>query len=167
MSALELQRLSTPVLAGCCGLIAGGMLVMAASSNLSPVIAGLAMCGLLVAVAIMFSPSLGLLLTAAVIPIERLGRLTADTNMYTVSLMRIIGLLALASFLVHAFNRKWKFRFGKPFFAYLVYCGLAILTRSKASEARMAIDIPYWNPANTVAMTLLTQMMASILEMCQ
>src|SRR5882762_11709356 len=77
MFALELQRLSTPVLAGCCGLIAGGMLVMAAS-NLSPVIAGLAMCGLLVAVAIMFSPSLGLLLTAAVIPIERLGRLTAD-----------------------------------------------------------------------------------------
>jgi len=127
MSALELQRLSTPVLAGCCGLIGGGILVVAAS-NLSPVIAGLAMCGLLVAVAIMFSPSLGLLLTAAVIPIERLGRLTADTNMYTVSLMRIIGLLALASFLVHAFNRKWKFRFGKPFFAYLVYCGLAILT---------------------------------------
>jgi len=127
MSALELQRLSTPVLAGCCGLIGGGILVVAAS-NLSPVIAGLAMCGLLVAVAIMFSPSLGLLLTAAVIPIERLGRLTADTNMYTVSLMRIIGLLALASFLVHAVHRKWKFRFGKPFFAYLVYCGLAILT---------------------------------------
>src|SRR6266566_3483648 len=127
MFALEPKRLSIPVLAGCCGLLAGGILVMAATT-LSPVIAGLAICGLLVAVAIMFSPSLGLLLTAGVIPIERLGRLTADTNMYTVSLMRIIGLLALVSFLVHAVYRKWRFRFGKPFFVYLVYCSVAIMT---------------------------------------
>ena len=127
MFALELKRQSTPVLAGCFGITAGGMLVIAAT-KLSPVIAGLAICGVAVAVAILFSPAFGLLLTAAVIPIERLGRLTSDSDMYTVSLMRIIGMLALGSFLVHAVNRKWKLRFGKPFLAYLIYCGLAIMT---------------------------------------
>ena len=127
MYALELKRLPMPVLAGGCGLFAGAMLVLAAA-RVSPVMAGLAMCGLLVAIAILFSPTLGLLLTALVIPIERLGRLTSDSNMYTVSLMRIIGLLALGSFLVHAVNRKWKLRFGKPFFIYFAYCGIAIMT---------------------------------------
>ena len=46
-------------------------------------------------------------------------------------------------------------------------CGLAILTRSKAREARRAIDIPYWSPAKAVVIALLTQMMAWILEMCR
>lgn len=127
MFDLDAKRSSTAVLAGLCGFTAAGLLVVG-SAQVSPVMAGLAVCGLLVAAAILLSPALGLLLTAAVIPIERIGRLTSDSSMYTVSLMRIVGLLALGSFVIHAVTRKWKLRFGKPFFLYLAYCGLAVGT---------------------------------------
>jgi O-antigen ligase len=127
MFALDVKRVPVPLLAGGFGITAAAMLVIA-GSRLSPLLAGLAICGVAVAVAIMFSPGLGLLLTAAVIPIERLGRFTSDSDAYTVSLMRIIGLLALGSFLLHAVYGKWKFRFGKPLLIYFLYCSFAIMT---------------------------------------
>ncbi len=127
MFALKAKQVSAPALAGFCGIVAGGVLVLA-SAQISPIVAGVAIGGLLVAVAVLLSPVSGLLLTSAVIPIERIGRLTSDSSFYTISLMRIIGLLALVSFLVHAASRKWKLRFGSAFFLYLAYCGVAILT---------------------------------------
>lgn len=94
----------------------------------SPMFGVFAIAGLLVVISVMLWPELGLLLCAAVIPMERIGRLTADSSMYTVSLMRIVGLLALAGFLLHAATRKWRMRFGAAFYLYLAYCGLGLIT---------------------------------------
>lgn len=72
-------------------------------------------------------PAIAFLLTASIIPIERLGRLTADDAMYTISLMRIVGSLALGSFLLHALIRRRRIVFGTAFWLYSLYLGLALL----------------------------------------
>ena len=129
MSALnsKLATLRVPLIATICGLAGGGSLLMAAS-QVSPLVAGAAVLGILIAVAIVLSPVLGVLLTSAVIPMERIGRLSADTQAYTVSLMRIIGLIALISFMVHAVVKRWKLHFGEALVIYGIYCFLGLLT---------------------------------------
>jgi hypothetical protein len=59
---------------------------------------------------------------------ERLGRLTDDASMHTISLMRLMGMLALGSFLVHALVRKWRLYSGPAILLYSAYCLLAILS---------------------------------------
>jgi hypothetical protein len=76
---------------------------------------------------LILAPPLAFLATAFIIPIERLGRLTDDSAMYTISLMRIVGTVALASFLLHALIRRQRLAFGLAFWLYLVYFGLAVL----------------------------------------
>jgi O-antigen ligase len=121
------RALRARLVATCCGLAGGGSLLIAAS-QVSPLVAGAAMLGMLVAIAIVLSPVLGVLLTSAVIPMERIGRLSADSQAYTVSLMRIIGLIALISFILHAAVKRWKLYFGEALAIYGIYCFLGLLT---------------------------------------
>jgi O-antigen ligase len=116
-----------PVLACVVGLAAGVLLVLTSTAT-SPLMALLLFVGLVVALGVLANPTWGMLLTAAVIPIERLGRFTDDSSMYTFSLMRVVGLLALGSFLLHALVKKWKLNFGTAFLLYSSYLSLAILT---------------------------------------
>lgn len=75
---------------------------------------------------LMLSPTLSFLLTAAIVPVERLGRLTADSSMVTISLMRIVGTITLASLLLTALVKRQKLYFGSAFWVYLLYFGIAI-----------------------------------------
>jgi hypothetical protein len=108
--------------------IGSGVLLVVSVSMSGPTFAVLAIFGLLVVISVLIWPEVGLLLCAAVIPMERIGRLTADSSIYTISLMRIVGLLALASFLLHAATRKWRLRLGPAFYLYLAYCGVGLIT---------------------------------------
>jgi hypothetical protein len=76
---------------------------------------------------LMLAPPLAFLAMSFIIPIERLGRLTDDNAMYTISLMRIVGTVALASFLLHALIRRQRLAFGLAFWLYVTYFGLAVL----------------------------------------
>jgi len=101
--------------------LSGGALSVLLALRTSPLASAAAFGGLAVAMVVMFSPQLGLLLVAAVTPIERLGRFTEDTSMYTISLMRIFGVLALGSFLLHCLLKRWHIIFGAGFFLYGIY----------------------------------------------
>jgi O-antigen ligase len=127
MSALDLHPAAPTRWAIACGC-GGGLLLAAAASELGFKATALLFGGVLVAVLVFYSPVLGLLLTAAVVPLERIGRLTDDTSMHTISLMRIMGLLALGSFLLHALLQKQKLRFGPAVVLYAMYAGFAVLT---------------------------------------
>jgi hypothetical protein len=138
MFARELTIPRIPLWLGVYGAL-GGLLWVYAASQLGPKWSLLMMCGLVLACLVMLSPKLGLLLTVAVIPMERIGRLTGDSSMYTVSLMRVMGLLALGSFLLHAFLKKHKVQLGTAFFLYSVYCGLALLTITYTNDLLGAV----------------------------
>jgi len=127
MFALERSKVSLPLLALVCGGL-GGVLTVLLSNALSPMATLMMFLGIPVAGAIMINPQLGLMLTVAVIPIERLGRFTEDSSMYTMSLMRVIGMLALGSFLLHGLIKRWKLNQGVALYLYATYWAFSVLT---------------------------------------
>jgi len=113
----------------------GGLVWVLAASYMSAGTAFVAVGGLLVASALFIFPSAAFLLVAAVIPLERIGRLTPDSSMYTVSVMRFVGLLALVVFLLHAALKKWRLQFGAAFTMYGAFCVWAICTVTFSSDS--------------------------------
>ena len=105
---------NSPLLMGMVAFL-GGVLLVVAATRTSPVLGLAIVVGVLITAVAFLSPEFALLLTVAVIPLERIGRLALDSNQYTMSLMRIVGVIALGSFLLHAMLNKWKIRFGTGF----------------------------------------------------
>ncbi len=94
---------------------------------LSPLIALVLLVGGLLCVAMLLFPEFAFLLTAFVVPIERLGRFGDDSSLPMVSLMRVVGTLALGSYLLHALLRGWKPRFD---LAFLLCAGFILVVFS-------------------------------------
>ncbi len=77
-------------------------------------------------VVLMLSPTLSFLAVALVIPVERLGRFTGDSAMLTISLMRLVGTVCLASYLLNALLTRQRIHFGGALAVYTLYFGIAI-----------------------------------------
>lgn len=103
-----------------------GILFIFIGVNTSPLLAIFIIVGIGVVLLLFFYPSLGLLLIAALVPIERFGRFTDDTSEFTVSLMRIAGILVLGIVILRRLIEKRQIVFDKTFFLYLAYCLIAI-----------------------------------------
>jgi hypothetical protein len=114
--------------------LAGGVAYAVLAAQSSPRAAGLAIGGLGAAVVVMTEPALGYLLSAAMIPVERFGRLTDDTSSYTLSIMRILGIVALASLLLNALVRKRTLVLGRAFWLYAVYTALAFVSLTFSTD---------------------------------
>lgn len=120
-------------LAALLGLTSGSMLV-AVGTLLSPLVAGAVVLGGLVAGAAMYSPFVSVLLTAAVVPLERVGRFTNDNSAVTFSLMRVLGLLGLASLLLHAFLTRTRLRVPLPVLLYAAHVFVCCLTLTYTTD---------------------------------
>lgn len=124
-------RLGAGILALILGGATGvGMVVVAAKT--SPVLALAAVIGGLFFLVLVRYPLLGLYACALVVPLERMGRFTDDSNMYTISLMRVLGVLALAAMLV----RHRRYEFDRSFWLYCGYTALAFLTVLYTSDVQ-------------------------------
>lgn len=144
----------------CIGTVSGIFFILL-GNLLSPWVA-LSLCfGLLVAIGILMRPDWALALTVLVIPIERLGRLTNDSSMYTLSLMRIVGLLALLCLIINVFTRKQRFIFGLPFFVYLGYCLIALMSISYTNDVSGAVRASGAVIANLMFFFLIINMVSS------
>ncbi len=118
---------SQQMLALATGAICGTILT-ATIARTSPMIGTGVMLGTVVFGAILLYPRVGLWLTALVIPIERLGRFTNDSSEYTISLMRIIGMLTLVAWLLHSTINRKRLVFGLPMGMYATYLSYGFLT---------------------------------------
>jgi hypothetical protein len=107
--------------------LAGGASLTAAGAFASAPVAAAACLAAGAGVALLFAPQMAFLATVLVIPVERLGRITPDSAMYTLSLMRFMGLIALASFLVHAFLRRRPIFWATPLALYGTFAVVAVL----------------------------------------
>ncbi len=112
------------VAVGCCGALA----LTALASAVSPLTALLGMLGLVVAAAMMVSPNVALWVVCFSLPFERIGRLTNDADQVAVSVSRIVGIIALASLLLHAALKKEKLKIGVPLLLYAGYTAIALLS---------------------------------------
>jgi hypothetical protein len=118
-----------------------GLLVALAAARTSPYIALGAVLGIVAFGVLVYDPSLGLLLTAALVPIERVGRLTDDAAMYTVSLMRIAGLLALGALLLNRLLKKKGFVFGTPLLVYAAFVGVSLLSVTYSDDRVKSVQM--------------------------
>jgi hypothetical protein len=135
-SSWLLRRLDCPLdpagpllLAGAAVAAVGLALVMTAlASSFSPVVTAIGAIGAIVAAWMFLSPNVALLILCASLPFERIGRLTNDADQIAVSASRLLGLLALASLLLHMFIKKERLRFGLPVWLYGGYTVIALLS---------------------------------------
>jgi|LGOV01.1.fsa_nt_gb O-antigen ligase len=120
-------QLCAPLVAVLLGAASGLMLVLL-TTEVSPVPALCLTIGIGVAAAIFYDPRIGFVITAAVVPLERFGRFTDDTSMYTVSLMRMIGVLTLGALSFHLLAKKENFKLGPAFVLYFLYTAFCFFT---------------------------------------
>jgi hypothetical protein len=113
------------------GLV-GSLVFVILSGSLSPVIALIAIAGILVAAGMIASPEFAILMVCFSIPFERIGRLTNDADAVSVSVSRILGVITLGSLLLHVALRHKKLRFGWAFALYACYVGFAFLSNAWA-----------------------------------
>lgn len=138
MRGRRLRGLHTLLLGSGVGL-GGGTGLALASAMTSPLIgAGLAVAAMF-GMLMLLSPAAGLMLVAGTIPLERIGRLNEDFSSMTISLSRISGLTALATFLLYAAVRRLKLHFGLAFWLYAGYAFIAASTIAHAFEQKNAI----------------------------
>jgi hypothetical protein len=123
----ELARLHPSVLALLVGG-AAGLAIGLASARLSPLMVLGLLPGVGAFLVLVRRPALGVILTAALAPLERLGRFTDDATMYTVSLMRLAGLLALAALVLNRLLTRKGFVFDLPLALYGVFVAFSLLS---------------------------------------
>ncbi|MFK8031713.1 MAG: O-antigen ligase family protein [Gammaproteobacteria bacterium] len=111
-----------------------GALFVLLSVKSSPYLAVVLFVGIIVTAILFRYPFLAFLSACAVIPMERLGRFTEDSSMYTFSLMRVIGILALASLLLHLMMKNEKIRFGPPVYLYTIYWLLGLIAITHTTD---------------------------------
>lgn len=124
MSRTRRMRWAAPLVTGG----AGGPLFAFVATQSSPYLGAVVMAGLLVSGAIALWPFLGFAITAFVVPLERIGRITDDASTYTFSLMRIVGILTVGSLLIHALVQRRRLVVSAPLVLYGVYVGLGMVT---------------------------------------
>jgi hypothetical protein len=112
--------------------VAGSLTLAILCGSLSPVVALLAIVGILVMAGMIASPEFAILVVCLSVPFERIGRLTNDADTVAVSVSRILGVITLASLLLHVALRRKKLRFGWTFGLYAGYVGLAFLSNAWA-----------------------------------
>jgi hypothetical protein len=107
---------------------AGALLLAVLNMRLSPIMAMIAVLAIPVCVVMMCSPTWATLILAASLPFERVGRLTEDSASTAVSASRILGLIALASLLLHAALKRKKLEFRLPVLLYAGYVAVGALS---------------------------------------
>jgi len=95
--------------------------------------------GMGVAVAIMINPRIGFLMTSAFVSLERFGRFTADSSIFTISLMRIIGLFTLMGLILHYKVSNERMKIGTEFLIYIAYSFFCFFSIFYSSDPRGAI----------------------------
>ena len=119
--------------------ISGGTLLVVLAAFASPVAAAAAIAGLIAVAGIVLFPFAGFLITALVVPLERIGRLTNDSSMYTVSLMRIFGVITLGALLLHTLLGRRKVIVGVPVLIYAGYVVVAMLTLAFTNDLEYGV----------------------------
>jgi hypothetical protein len=120
--------------------VAGGVLFPVLGSGLSPLAAAAGLVGMVVAVFALFNPFIPVVLTALVVPIERLGRFSNDSSAVTISLMRIFGLLGVASLGLNWLLKRHQLSFPSPLVIYAVYTVICAFSLTYGTDEKKGLS---------------------------
>lgn len=128
MGSLSLDKLSKMLPFAIVSGIITGLVIGFVAVKFSPMLAGAVVAGAGAGLIFMRYPDYALYFTVALIPIERFGRFTDDNTQFTISLMRIMGLVALGILAAHRLIRKQPITLGPAFYLYAGYVGVGFLS---------------------------------------
>ena len=94
----------------------------------SPLLGLALIIGIIIIALLVMFPLYGLYLTAAVVPLERVGRFTDDTSLFTISLMRVLGMATFLAMFINYLIKRKSFQTGPAFFLYAGYCIFTIIS---------------------------------------
>ncbi|MFN3643620.1 MAG: O-antigen ligase family protein [Gemmobacter sp.] len=102
-----LRRILPQAMLGAGVALAGAALLVAGAARFSAPVAGVVAAAVLLGLAIVIhAPGLTYVLMALVVPLERVGRFGGDLDLQTFSLMRLVGMLALAAVFAQMLIRR-------------------------------------------------------------
>lgn len=101
--------------------------VVVVSAQVSPWVGLGGVFGIGCVLAMFLSPTFALVAVASSLPLERIGRLTEDFSSFTISLSRIMGVVALGALAVQFLVFRRKLRFGLAFWLYSGYTAFAVV----------------------------------------
>lgn len=133
------QKLRTPPLLIALASLLGAALFVLFAVVASPQAALALIVGVGIVVTVFLSPSAAFLLTAFVVPLERTGRFSNDSATYSLSLMKMMGLLALTSFVVHQLLHRRRCILPLPFLLYTAYVAYGVFTLAFTSDSTNGI----------------------------
>jgi len=122
---MELLRQYPPVTVAFMMGVAGGIVFAAGAALTSPTIGLAALAGVSLILLLLRDPVIGFYLLAALVPIERFGRLTDDTATFEISIMRLLGLLAFVVLIIHKGLRGIPILISPPLVLWIIYTGFA------------------------------------------
>lgn len=115
--------------------LGGALLLVAFSARFAPEVALAVVAALAVgAVAILFEPRLAYLAMAFVVPLERLGRFGDDLELQTFSLMRLVGLVALAAMMAQVLVRRQTIEVPRALVLYGLMIAMAFASIGYADD---------------------------------
>ena len=118
-AALSAQQGWPGLIAGLAVALAGAVLLVGLSGRFDPQIAMMVTLALFVGLmVVVYAPWVAFLAMAFVVPLERLGRFGDDLELQTFSLMRLVGLLALAAVVSQMLVRREALQLPKALVLY-------------------------------------------------
>jgi len=134
-AALFPRRIVLPAAVG----VTGGSLLVVLAAQASPILGAAALVGSIGVGAVLAFPYWGFLLTAALVPLERVGRFTNDASLTTVSLIRVAGTITLVAFLLHALLQRRKILLTTPGILYTIYFAVSVFSLFYTSDVEYGV----------------------------
>ncbi len=122
-----------PMALSAVGACAGSLFVLVAT-RISPLVGAGALAAIAAAIAMTVEPWIGFFVTCAVVPLERIGRISSDASTVGFSLMRLVGLGTLACFLLQHLLRRGRLLVPAPLLIYAAYVTVGGLTLAHTSD---------------------------------
>lgn len=118
-----------------------GLGFLQAAVSVSPAMAGAAVVGLGIVYLLLRKPVVGLYILAAVVPVERFGRLSDDTATVEISIMRMLGMVAFVTVLADYIIRRRKPPLTAPLLCWSLYVFFALASLTYSSDLKGGLQI--------------------------
>ncbi len=119
----------------------GGAVFVMGSAQASPIIGLAALAGSGLFLLLLRNPVLGFYMLAAMVPIERFGRLSDDTAAFEISIMRLLGVFAFVALIVHKVMRGLPILITAPLIFWTIYVAFALSSLYYTTDVEGGVQI--------------------------
>ena len=141
ISHLSTARQPAALVSAACIGVGGGLVFAFGAEWSSPLVAVAAFAGVGFVMLLLRVPLLGLYALAAMVPVERFGRLTDDTATFEISIMRVVGTLIFIVIVVSNVLRRRPVIIGLPLLLWCACVAFALASLTYSTDVQGGIQV--------------------------